>query len=334
MTQVAAYAVPAWRVTLDGKDLTARIRPRLLDLTLSECRGGEADQLDLRIHDHDGAMALPKRGVELSVAIGWHDGGLIDKGTFRVDEVEHSGAPDIVTIRARSADLTHDLRTRRERSWHDVTLGSVLRGLAGEHSLQARVSESLSGIAIAHLDQTGESDANLITRLATRYDAVATVKAGALIFAPIGAGVTASGQPLPRASITRASGDQHRFTIADREVYSGVRAYWHSTSAAQRKSVLVGKSGNAKRLRESYSSEKEAREQADAEWKRLQRGAAKFSYTLALGRADLYPEQELNVTGFKPEIDGQDWLVEKVTHNITGSSGFTTTLELESVVDG
>jgi len=328
------YAVPAWRVVLAGQDLTERMKPRLLDLTLTEARGGEADQLDLRIHDHDGRMALPRRGVELTVAIGWADAGLIEKGTFRVDEVEHSGAPDLITIRARSADLSHPMRTRRERSWHQVTLGAVVRGLAGEHGLQARIAPALASIAIAHLDQTGESDVHLLTRLGQRYDAVATVKAGSLLFMPIGSGTTAHGKPLPSALITRRDGDKHRYSLADRDTYSGVRAYWNNKPGANRKSVLVGESGNAKRLRETYNNETEAREHANAEWNRIRRGAATLEYTLALGRADLFPEQKLRVSGFKPEIDSTGWLIAKTTHNITGAGGFTTQLELETDADG
>lgn len=330
MTEAAPYSIPAWKVVIDGTDVTERIRPRLLDLTLTEARGGEADQLDLRIHDHDGRMALPKRGVSLAVAIGWVDAGLIDKGTFTVDEVEHSGAPDIITVRARSADLTHPMRMRRERSWHGVSLGAVLRNLAGEHGLQARIAPALAGIEIAHLDQTGESDAHLLSRLGQRYDAVATVKAGSLLFAPIGSGTTTSGIALPTALITRADGDGHSYALADRDTYSGVRAYWNHKAGADRKSVLVGASGNAKRLRESYSSEAEAREHAKAAWGRIQRGDASLSYKLALGRADLYPEQKLRVRGFKAEIDATAWLIAKTTHNITGTGGFTTGLELET----
>ncbi|MFC3549442.1 phage late control D family protein [Lysobacter cavernae] len=334
MSTAAPYAIPAWLVVLDGKDLTDRIKPRLLDLTLTEARGGEADQLDLRIHDHDGRMALPKRGVELSVEIGWADAGRVKKGTFRVDEVEHSGAPDVITIRARSADLTHPLRTRRERSWHQVTLGDVVRNLAGEHGLQARIAPALASVTIAHLDQTGESDVNLLSRLGQRYDAVATVKAGSLLFMPIGSGTTANGTPLPAALITRRDGDSHRYSLADRDTYSGVRAYWNNKPGANRKSVLVGDSGNAKRLRETYNSEVEAKEHAKAAWQRIQRGAATMAYTLALGRADLYPEQKLRLRDFKPEIDDTAWLIAKATHNITGSGGFTTQLELETDAGG
>ncbi|MBV6887930.1 phage late control D family protein [Xanthomonas campestris pv. spermacoces] len=325
-----SYPIPQWRVVLDGVDLTERIAPRLRDLTLIECRGGEADQLDLRIHDHDGKMALPKRGVRLSVALGWKATGLIDKGTFIVDEVEYSGAPDIITVRARSADLTANMRIRRERSWHNTTLGAVLNTIAGEHGLTPRVAEALARTKLPHLDQANESDINLLTRLGQRFDAVATVKAGSLLFAPIGAGTTTSGKPLPSVTLTRREGDQHRYSVADRDAYTGVRAYWMDKGKARRQSVLVGTDDNAKRLQESYADEATARQHAHAELERVKRGMAKFDYTLAIGRADLFPEQTVKVSGFKPEIDGSRWLIAKTTHTMIGSSGFTTALELEA----
>lgn len=329
MTSAANYPIPLWRVVLDGKDLTDRIKPRLLDLTLSECRGDEADQLDLRIHDHDGLMDIPKRGVTLTVAIGWVDTGLVEKGTFKVDEVEHSGSPDIITIRARSADFSQQFRARREFSWHDTTVGAIVRNIAGRQGLQPRVAARLASVAIKHLDQTNESDAALLTRLGKRFDAVATVKAGTLIFAPIGSGQTATGKTLPTVTILRNEGDQHSYKLVDRDKYSGVRAFWHNTKVAKRKGVLVGKVDNAKRLKETFGSEQAAKEAAQAEWLRIQRGGAQMSYSLALGRPDLYPEQPAKVSGFKPVIDATDWLVSKVTHAVT-SSGYTTQLELET----
>ncbi|MGV7205920.1 phage late control D family protein [Xanthomonas citri] len=324
-----SYPIPQWRVVLDGVDLTERIAPRLLDLTLTECRGGEADQLDLRIHDHDGKMALPKRGVRLSVAMGWKATGLVDKGTFVVDEVEYSGAPDIITVRARSADLTADMRTRRERSWHNTTLGAVLNALAGEHGLTPRVAQTLARTKLPHLDQANESDMNLLTRLGQRFDAVATVKAGTLVFAPIGARTTATGKPLPTVMLARCDGDQHRYSVADRDAYTGVRAYWVDKGKARRLSVLVGTDDNAKRLRESYADEATARQHAYAELERIKRGAAKFDYTLAIGRADLYPNRSVTISGFKPEISAQGWLIAKATHSIA-YDGFRTTVQLES----
>ncbi len=43
--------------------------------------------------------------MALRVFLGWQATGLVDKGTFIVDEVEYGGLPDQITLRARSADM-------------------------------------------------------------------------------------------------------------------------------------------------------------------------------------------------------------------------------------
>lgn len=109
-----------------------------------------------------------------------------------------------------------------------------------------------------------------------------------------------------------------------------MRAHYHSNGKAKRKSVVVGgeNNKNVKVLPEDYPTEAEARAAAQAEYARTQRSQATMSYTLALGRPELFPEMPVTVAGFKPEIDETAWLVKKATHTI-GEGGFTTTLELE-----
>ncbi|MGN6943478.1 late control protein, partial [Neisseria sp. P0016.S008] len=62
---------------------------------------------------------------------------------------------------------------------------------------------------IDHIDQSNESDAAFLSRIAERYDAIATVKHGRLLFVSSGEPTTAGGQPLPTIRITRNSGDQY-----------------------------------------------------------------------------------------------------------------------------
>lgn len=53
--------------------------------------------------------------------------------------------------------------------------------------------------------------------------------------------------------------------------------------------------------------------------------------TLARGRADLYPEMHGTVSGFKADINNQDWIIAKATHSID-DGGFKTQLELEAKI--
>ena len=429
---------PIYRITVDGEDITARIQDRLISLTHTDNRGFETDQIEILLDDTDGRLGLPVRGAEVHVAFGWPTSGVVDKGSFTVDEVEHSGAPDTLSIRARSADLRGGINTQRERSWHDVKLKDIVCTIADECDLAASIPTELAEQAIEHIDQTNETGANLLTRLARQFDAIATVKNGKLVFMRTAGGVSASGKALPAAFITRQSGDRHRFSIADRETYSGVKALYNDVDGAVKGEVIWGKAedsaerkipvatastpptsgqykdagktfksraaaqraarkqwqqlkankaqraayigvkakyddrnlgvsgevtygqaeedkarksahrleakdagkkaadepaishsaDNLKTLRHVYSSKANAQRAARAEWRRLLRGVATFSITLALGRADLFPELPVTVQGFKREIDNTDWIITRVTNSIN-DSGFTTALELE-----
>lgn len=175
-------------------------------------------------------------------------------------------------------------------------------------------------------------------------NAIATVKAGKLLFIPPGQATTASGQPIPQVTLTRKLGDQHRYNVADRAMYTAVRANYHDVKQATRAFVVVGNeeeidgadvesptqptATNTKELRHTYANRANALRAARAELQRIQRGLATFQITLAEGRADLFPEVPVVVQGFKAEIDADAWLITRVTHRVDGS-GFTTTLDLE-----
>ncbi|WP_447888872.1 phage late control D family protein [Serratia fonticola] len=247
-----AKVAPAFMLTMQGKDITQNISPRLLSLALVDNRGFEADQLDIELDDADGQVMMPVRGAVLSLLLGWQGQPLVNKGTFTVDEVEHRGAPDTLTIRARSADFRGTLNSRREESYHDTTLGAVLEKIAARNKLTASVAEGLASIAIPHIDQSQESDAKFLTRLATRNGAEVSVKAGKLLFLNGGSGVTASGKPIPQVTIERRDGDQHQFAIADRGAYTGVTAKWLHTKdpkAPQKKKVKLKRKPKVKHLR-------------------------------------------------------------------------------------
>ena len=326
----AAYPVPAFRLTVDGLDIAQLISPRLMSLELTDNRGVEADQLSITLSDHDGLLTIPPKGAVLRLWLGWSDTGLVDKGTYTVDETEHSGAPDVLSIRARSADLRKGLKTKRERSWSNTTLGDVLGDIAVGNGLTATIAGALDGLPILQLDQANESDANLISRLGEEFDAVASVKAGCLLCLPAGGGKTASGMDLPHIVLTREDGDQHRYLQADRDSYDGVRAYFYDVNSAKKQEAIAGGGDNLKDLRHTYSDQQSALRAARAEFRRLQRGSATLSYTLAMGRPDLIPELTYTLQGVKAEIDEIIWYGGNVQHSLSADGGYTVSLELES----
>src|SRR5450830_2069808 len=229
--------IPAFKVTIEERDITTLVTQRLSSMRLLLTRGEEADQFDLTLDDSDGKLALPATGVKISFMLGWKGKPLVDAGSFTVTEAGHSGAPDQITIRARSANLIDTFKQQRERSYHDTTLGAVIDQVAAENQLRSGIANPLRGVEIPHLDQTHESDAALLRRLGKKYDAVATVKNGMLMFISINESRSASGKPLPLVKVIRKLGDHHSYEQSDSDAYSGVRAFWYDDNHGLRRSV-------------------------------------------------------------------------------------------------
>jgi phage protein D len=319
---------PDYRITVNGRNITPTLNGLLISLTLTDERSEKADQLDITLDDSDGKLALPPRGAIVEVWLGFKD-DLVKKGTFTVDEITHSGPPDRVVIRARSADFKKVLKTKREQSWHNIGLGDMLTTLAKRNALIPAIHHTLAGERVEHIDQANESDINLINRLGRHYDAVANIKAGRLLFTPAGSADTASAKNIPPVIITRNQGDTHNYAIVDRQNdYTGVQANWNEKAHGTLQKEIAGEPGNVKVIRHTHRSAHEAQKAATNEWAKMTRAGATFSLTLAVGDARLYPETPITAIGFKKEIDNTEWLLVRLVHSM-GDSGFMTELECE-----
>ena len=102
---------------------------------------------------------------------------------------------------------------------------------------------------------------------------------------------------------------------------------------AKQEDYLVGTDENVLVLNRTYVNLANAERAAKMNWERLQRGVASFSLQLAEGRADLYTEMPVKVTGFKQPIDDVSWIITTLTHTVNPDSGFMTSIELEVKID-
>ena len=350
------HLTPIVLLSINGQPFGTQTMSRILSVQLTDNRGFEADELTIELDDSDGLLSIPALDSLIKCSLGFKETAIVYKGEFKMSEFTHSGAPDRLNITARSADLDEKLAEQQEKSWHKQTLYQIVETIAKKYAYEYLIGQEYQSITIDHIDQTNESDASFLSRLAEQYDAIATIKDKKLLFLPVGAAKTASGKNIEPVIITRMSGDNHSFTYSSTDNYAAVKAFYTEKKTGKKQSVIINKDNfdkpkdgaktgrrpknsasagmaddgqKIKILRHLYANKANAEQGARAAFKKLKRGLAEFKINLAIGRPDLYPETPVYVSGFKTEIDCEDWMVARVVHSVN-DSGYTCALELQA----
>lgn len=322
---------PVCIITANNKPLNALISSRIISVTVTDNRANEADELSIVLDDSDGALELPKRGVKLNCQMGFLGENIHDKGDFVVDETEWSGTPDLITVKASSANFKSKIKEAKSKSYHRKNFGNIASEIAKNHDLTLVMANDLKNIDLNHVDQTNESDLNLLQRLAKQNGAEMAVKKDRLLIFKAGSAKTASGKDLPALILTRNDGDQFRYSEQDRESdHTGVSASYQDTGKAKREKSIAGEKGKVKHLKGTFATKKEAERASKAKMAEIKRQMAKFSITTAYGLPEISTESPVKLNSFKAEVDKLKWIVEKATHSYAKSGGLTTQLDLEA----
>lgn len=330
---------PVYRLLANKADITNTIRRRLVSLLYTDEAGLDSDVLEIVLADNEAErpIDIPPTGAELELFLGY-DGAAERIGLFVADEVELSGWPGQMTIRARAAPFDQSksgkssLQTQKTRSWEaGKTLAEVVKIISAEHGLEPAVAESVGKIVLPHQSQTDESDIHFLTRIARRYDAVVKPAGGKLVLAKTGSAKTVTGGSLPSVTLKPSDVTAWRVSITKRDTSGTVVACWHETGAAKRHEVKVGSGEPVTRLKMYYPSQDLARSAAQAEIQRRERGTVSITVTLP-GRTDLVAEGRLILKGFRDGVDGE-WSIKRAEHTLSGS-GYVTSVEAETPNSG
>ena len=331
---------PEFSIHAGSRDITAAIRDRLLELSITDETGIKSDQLKLTLDDRrreNGALAaLPGMGTHLSVSLGYAETGLRDMGAYLVDEIELRHPPATLSVSARAADMSGPFRSRKTRSWEATTLGDMVARIAGEHGYTPKVDVELGRIAVPHMDQVAESDMALLTRIAEKHDAVAKPVHGCLVLAKAGEAKAASGSALPMIclDVSEISSWSYRHSARshggqakggkDSEKRGGCKARWWDYEAGKDKWVTVGEEP-FEELPYRHKTEAEAKAAAAAKLNKGKRGEGALSLTMP-GNARLAAECRLHILP-RPGL-ASDWRITKVEHRLN-ASGFITQVDAE-----
>lgn len=177
---------PKFVVQYDGVDISEDISKHVLSITYTDKVEGESDELEITLEDSDGRWRsdwYPEKGSKISVQIGYADSELVDCGSFEIDDIELSGPPDVVSIRALAAGIKGKLRTKRSSAHEKKTLKQIAEAIASKNGLS--VTGEIDDITIDRVTQHRETDLGFLKRISAEYGHVFSVRDKQLVFTTI-----------------------------------------------------------------------------------------------------------------------------------------------------
>lgn len=326
---------PLYKIIWRGKNVTQALDDYLLNLTYADHLHGKSDEVDITFEDRDDQWKdawYPEKGDTVEVAIGLKEDGAekwIKAGSFKIDEIDFSGPPDIVTVKGLSAYVTETQREKQTKAWENVNLSQVVSDLARKIGLEPYL-EIAPDILLKRLDQKDTGDLAFVKTLADRYGYISKIDTERLIFRKPEA-LEKSGVVL---AIERGESDliSYRFNDKTTETYKAAEVtYWDPVSKTQVKHTENAKgivSGDVLKISERVENKQQAIERAKAELKRHNR-LEKAGEIVYMGNPFLVAGANIALLGFY-SLDGV-YIIEEARHSISKSSGYTTSCQVRRV---
>ena len=168
----------AWlQVTYNSKDISEALAQYLISASYTDNLSGQVDDISLTLEDKAGLWQsdwMPVKGATLDIKLctynwqGLYDGEFdTTLGTFEVDEIEMTSAPDVVNIKAVAISIGDDstLRsTMRSKTWENISVRKVANDIAWENGLKL-FWDCDDNPNIDKLEQNDESDLSVLQKV-------------------------------------------------------------------------------------------------------------------------------------------------------------------------
>lgn len=342
MEAIKGVPQPAFELAYNGKAITAEVTPYVTAITYTDNLTGESDDLDVELEDTDGRWInawYPEKGAVLTLKFGYLGQALVKAGVFAVDEVNLSGPPSVVKIRALATGVQEAVRTRKGRSYEKTTLAAIAQRIAKRHKM--KLIGKVEALQIDRATQYHETDLQFLSRLAAEYGYAFKVTENntKMVFWKT---ADLHGQK-PIRTFTLA--DMISYNASDKitDVPGDAQVKYHDPKT--KKLVVYG----VKEGQTTVVGQTNAGKSASADTVKMSRRAPTKQAAEAMAAAEL-DRRHLDRTSAEIEIEGDaglaagavielaglgrlsgNYTMTKVTHRITRGNGFTSSLEMKRV---
>lgn len=326
----------------NGKIVTEYLADSLLEFTYTDAASGDLDDIDIRLEDRARKWQGPwtaAEGDKIKATIrtvNWGGPGEIKKlflGSFEVDSGMVEGPPDTVSIKATSLPVYSGARhEKRTKSWEKTQLKTIASEIAKRAGL-ALLYEATDNPTYDRIEQTDMSDMAFLLDTVKKEGIAAKVSNGKLVLfdefryetKPTIAMITKDKDNVLDYSFS--------WSFASKAYRSASLTYTDSSKKKTYKATFTPpgapKSGPVLKLNDQVSSDAEALRTARKRLREKNKEYGKGSLTL-MGDIRMATGLTIDIKGWG-KYDGK-YIIESCTHAVSGSGGYTTSLQIRKVL--
>ena len=318
------------RTTVDliynGAAVSAQIAPYNTDFSYTDPASGEADSLDISIHDRGRLWTVawfPQVGDTLSATIR-ATGGSLPCGLFILDNFDFSGWPITGTVSGVSVPADSCFReTARTKNWENVTIQEIGKEIASRAGISLVWDVEGEPFKITNVEQSEQTDCEFYMGLCETYGLAMKVYSHKIVvydreaYKKKGSAATLGPDDLLSWSWST--------TMA--KTYTGGEFTYTEPLTEEEIKVTVGGGNRILKQSGKADSQADAERQIQAAVDKANHGATKLSATI-MGNAGLVASQCVDVEGLG-RLSGK-YYIDSITHRV-GGSGYTMDLEMSLV---
>ncbi len=318
-------------LTYNGVAASEQINPYSTDFSYTDPASGEADSVDISIHDRGRLWTtawFPTTGDTLNATIrtlNWDAGNrTLPCGHFVLDNFDFRGWPISGTISGVSVPVDSCFReTARTKNWENVTIQEIGKEIATRAGVSLVWDVEGEPFKITNVEQTEQTDCEFYMGLCETYGLAMKVYSNKIV-------VYDREAYKKKASVgTLAPSDLLSWSWSTTMAGTYTGGEFTYTEPVTEKEIKATVGGGNRILKQSGKADS----QADAERKiqaavdKANHGATKLSATI-MGNATFVASQCVDVTGLG-RLSGK-YYIDSITHRI-GGSGYTMDMEMSLV---
>ena len=324
-----AYVDLIW----NGAAVSGKMSGYQKDVTYTDPASGEADSIDVSIHDRGGTWIgpwFPETGDTLAATIkamdwaGPGDTRILPCGSFVLDNFNFSGWPIAGTISGVSVPADSSFReTERSKTWENVTVEEIGKEIAGRAGVSLSYDVEGGPIQIKTIEQSERTDCDFYMELCSTYGLAMKVYSKKIVVFDREA-YKAKG---PVATITPDMIQSWNWDWKLAGTYTGGEYTYTDPGTEEEIKVNVGEGPRILKVSGKADNKADAERKIKAAVANANHGASKMSVTI-MGTASLVASQCVAVVGMG-KLSGK-YYIDQITHHI-GGSGYTMDLDLSLV---